>query len=375
MRAMRLVASTLIALALALASAAVPAGAAQEATATASLGKVADRARDCVADTFVDTSHPEGVGFVVWCGTQSGKVRFTLKQRKEGYITSFSKRATAEGHGAGSAFRCHLQGETVKCVGRKQGPVTIRGWVTVAPGSRCDLSTMAETAESIYVGLPHGCPGTKPPRPPRDMGYFRGFRRQFGLDPDLHGNRAAIDRRIRGLIRAWERGNPVARYTTSNLGLPLRPRDQTELDFRGDYLEQINKELDEWVPHHARDTYAGYDMDHEHGGIIYIGFVGDQEAQLEAFLGSFKPIAPGRIKPFPVPPRYSEVHLWRLAEEAWEPPTSRLGELINAISVDTLANVVTVGTEHVAVVRRLIAAKYGSDAPFRVEFAGPIELL
>lgn len=368
---MRIVACTLVAIALA----AAPASAAEEPTASASLSKVGDRARDCTAETFVDKSRSGGVGFVVWCGIQSGKVRFTLKQRKEGRFTSFSRRLEVKGRGAGAPFRCYQRGETVKCVGRKRGPATIRGWVTVEPSSRCVLSTMVETTGSTYVGLPLGCPGTKPPRPPRNMGYFRGFRRQFGLDPDLHGNRAAIDRRIRGLIRAWERGNPVARYTTVNLGLPLRPRDQRELDYRGDYLEQTYKELDEWVPRHARDTYAGYDMDHEHGGIIYIGFVGDQAAQLRAFLSSFKSIAPGRIKPFPVPPRYTEAHLWRLAEEVWEPPNSRLGELINTISVDTLANVVTVGTEHVAEVKRLIAAKYGPDAPFRVEFAGPIELL
>lgn len=368
---MRIVVCTLAALALA----AVPASAAGEPVATASLGKVGDRARDCTANTFVDGNRPGGVGFVVWCGTQSGKVRFTLKQRKDGHLTSLSRRLEVTGRGADAPFRCYRQGETMKCVGRKRGPATIRGWVTVEPSSRCTLSTMVETAESIRVGLPLGCPGTKPPRPPRDMRYFRGFRRQFGLDRDLHGNRAAIDRRIRGLIRAWERGDPVARYTTANLGLPLRPRDQRELDFRGDYLEQTYRELDEWIPRHARDTYAGYDMDHENGGIIYIGFVGDQQAQLEAFLRSFKPIAPGRIKPFPVPPRYTEAHLEELAEGVWEPPTSELGQLINSTWVNTLANVVMVGTEHVTEVRRLIAGKYGPDAPFRVVFEPPAELL
>lgn len=355
--------------------AAAPATAAGEPTATASLGKVGDRARDCTPSTFLEANKPDAIGFVVWCGTQSGKVRFTLQREERGRIAGFSKRPRSRGRDAGAPFRCYRRGQTIKCVGRKQGPTTIRGWISVEPGSRCTVRTRLETAGEVDGTPPLGCPGTRPPRPPRDIGYMRGFRKMFGLDPDLRGNRAAIDRRIRGLIRAWERGDPVARYTLANVGLPLRPRDQRELDHREEYLEQTYKQLDEWVPRHAGDTYAGYDIDHENGGIIYIGFVGDQTAQLKAFLRSYKPIAPGRIKPFPVPPKYSEAHLERLAEQVWEPPGSKLEELITSSGVNTLANVVEVGTQHVREVRRLIAEKYGPDAPFRVVFEPPGGLL
>ena len=272
-------------------------------------------------------------------------------------------------------MRCYRSGQTIKCVGRKQGPVTIRGRLSVDPISRCTLRTWLETAWSINGTPPLGCPGTRPPRPPRDIDSIRRFRQSHDLDRDLHGNRAAIDRRIRGLIRAWERGDPVARYNVANIGEPLLPRDQRELERRDDYLVQTYTELDKWVPAHAKDTYAGYDMDHENGGVIYIGFVGDQDAQLKAFLRSFKTIAPGRIKPFPVPPKYSEAHLERLAEQVWEPPGSKLEELITSSGVDTLANVVEVGTQHVAEVRRLIAEKYGPDAPFRIVFEEPGGLL
>lgn len=334
------------------------------------LGRVADRARDCVGQTFLDKERPGAIGFVVWCGTESGKVRFTLQRREHGRIADFSRRLTAKGRGAGG-FRCYRRGETVKCVGRKQAPTTVRGWIAVDRGTRCAVNTRLETPEAISGGAPLGCPGTRPPRLPRDMRYFRSFRREFGLDPDLHGNRAAIDRRIRGLIRAWERGDPTARYTDVNLGLPLRPRDQRELDLRGEYLEQTYTELEAWVPRHAAATYAGYDMDHEHGGIIYIGFVGDQNAQLAAFLHSFKPIAPGRIKPFPTPPRFSEAQLVELQEEVWEPWGSQLSKLINMVGINTLANAVEVGTEHVAKVKQLLAAKYGPEAPFLVVFSRP----
>lgn len=338
------------------------------------MGKAADGTRDCFGETFLEGGRPRAIGFVVWCGTQRGKASFTLQRQEHGRIAGFSRQPKVKGGGA-APFRCHQQGETVKCAGPKQGPVTVRGWIAVESGTRCAVSTRLETAGVISGGAPQGCPGVRPPRPPRDLGYMRGFRREFGLDPDLHGNRAAIDRRIHGLIRAWERGAPVARYTTVEIGMPLRPRDQRELDFRDEYLTQIYTELDRWVPKHAKATYAGYDMDHEHGGIIYIGFVGDQDAQLAAFLHSFKPIAPGRIKPFPVPPKYTEAHLERLAEQVWEPPASKLGELITSTGVNTLANKVEVGTEHVAEVERLIAEKYGPEAPFLVVFERPGALL
>lgn len=339
------------------------------------LGKVADRARDCVGETFLTGKRPDAIGFVVWCGTEIGKARFTLQRQEHGWIAGFSRQAVTRGQGAAGPFHCHRQGETVKCAGRKQGPVTVRGWIVVEPGTRCAVSTRLETAGVINSGAPLGCPGVHPPRPPHDLGYMRGFRQMFGLDPDLHGDRAAIDRRIHGLIRAWERGEPVARYTTVNLGLPLRPRDQRELDLRDEYLTQTYTELGRWVPEHAKATYAGYDIDHEHGGIIYIGFVGDQDTQLAAFLHSFKPIAPGRIKPFPVPPQYTEAHLEKLAEQVWEPPESRLGQLITSTGVNTLANKVEVGTQHVAEVKRLIAEKYGPEAPFLVVFEYPGTLL
>jgi hypothetical protein len=85
-------------------------------------------------------------------------------------------------------------------------------------------------------------------------------------------------------------------------------------------------------------------------------------------------IAPERFQLFPVQPRYTEAEL----EEVWEsfpPPKSPLWNLVNMSGIDYLANKIEVGTEHVARVRRLIAAQYGPEAPFEVVFSRPLVLL
>jgi len=53
------------------------------------------------------------------------------------------------------------------------------------------------------------------------------------------------------------------------------------------------------------------------------------------------------------------------------PRKSPLWRLINQTYIDYLANKIAVGTQHVGRVRRLIAVRYGPEAPFRVIFARP----
>lgn len=207
------------------------------------------------------------------------------------------------------------------------------------------------------------------------MGYMRSFRREMGFDEDLKGDKAAIERRIHGLVRAWRRGEPVARVFASWLGQPLRPADQRRLEFREELLNLTASALERWVPRHAADTYAGYEIDDEHGAIFYVGFTGDQDAQLAAFKRQVKLFAPEHIQPFPVQPLYSERALYKLEEEVFQPFDSPLARLVNSLKVVTLQNKVEVGTEHVAKVKRLLTERFGPDAPFLVVFMRPGVLL
>jgi hypothetical protein len=207
------------------------------------------------------------------------------------------------------------------------------------------------------------------------MGYMRSFRRTYGFDEDLEGDQTAIDRRIHGLVRAWRRGEPVPRVSAAQYGQPFRPVDQRRLEFRDELLERTASALERWVPRHAANTYAGYEIDDEHGAIFYVGFTGDQDAQLATFKRQMKLFAPEHIYPFPVQPLYSERALYKLEEEVFQPFDSPLARLINSLKVVTLLNKVEVGTEHVAKVKRLLSERFGPDAPFLVVFARPGRLL
>jgi len=330
------------------------------------------RATDCTPDVRLG-SRPSLVRYVVWCGTAIGRVKFSIHPAKSVEIARFAKLIEPVGAGAKRAFRCHARGNAVLCVGRKSGPVTVNGWIAVPSATRCSEPITLKGPYDIFGGTPRGCPSVRPEKAPNDFSYFRGFRQDFGLDPDLHNNRRAINRRIRELLRAWRRGNPVARWTASSLGLPLRARDQRELDYRQRYIDRNGPAIERWGKRRAASTYAGYDVDHEHGGVIYIGFVGNQRSQLAAFKRQAKPLAPGRIKPFPVAPTHSEQELNALLNEIVD--DAELWAVINEAGVDTLGNKVEVGTEHVAEVRALLAKRYGPDAPFKVVFARPLVLL
>ena len=356
----------------ALCLAAVLAAGAQAAAPTS--GDPGGRARDCTTEAKLSPAGPAVIRYVVWCGVQSGRVTLRIRRPQGPAVLGFSHTARATGPGASGALRCRRQpGGRVFCAGRKSGPVTFRGSVAVAPGTRCgallSLNVWRWTGDS--VDFPTGCPKSYEERE-RRVRQIIGDRAYYGLDRDLNGDRAAIVRRARSLLRAWREGDPVARWTSEEeaFGMPLRAFEQAELEYRDLYRERFQNLVEggSWVARNAATTYAGYHLDEAAGGIVYVGFTVEPEAMLEKLKRLL--IAPERFRPFPVTPTYSEAEL----EKIWlsfPPRGSRLWNLVNQTSIDYLANKVEVGTQHVARVRRLIAARYGPDAPFEVVFAYP----
>jgi len=337
-----------------------------------------ERARDCATEARLSDDRPSIVRYVVWCGTQSGRVTLKIRRPKGPALLGFSQTAQASGPGAAGPLRCRaMQGGRVFCSGEKTGPVTFRGTVTVAPATRCttlvSLNVWRWTGDSR--DFPTGCPKAYDEQPPRLQAIIS--ERTFeGLDLDLEGSRKAILRRAKRLLAAWFRGNPVARWTALEeaWGMPLRPQDQVEMEYRETYREHFQDLIEEgdWVEKNATSTYAGYELSDSEGGIIYVGFTAEQDAMLEKLRSRL--IAPERFKPFPVPPTRTEAEL----EEIWSnfpSEDSPLWGLVNSTHIDYLANKVSVGTEHVARVKHLIATLCGPDAPFKVFFSHPAVLL
>jgi hypothetical protein len=331
----------------------------------------AGRTYDCTTESKLSTESSTTIRYVVWCGVQHGRVTLRIRRPNGPALTGFSHLAEASGPGAAGPLRCRPQvGGRVFCVGRKRGPVTFRGSVTVPAGARCaakvKLNVWRWTGDDL--DFPAGCPKHYEERE-RHLGQIIRDRTESGLDLDLKGDRAAIVRRAKGLLRAWRQGNPVARWTSLEeaWGMPLTAAEQAELEYRDVYREHFQDLVEEgdWVAKNAPDTYAGYELDEAAGGIIYVGFTVEPEAMLEKLKRHL--IAPDRFKPFPVTPTHSEAELNKLWN-GFPPPKSPLWRLVTETHIDYLANKVEVGTEHVERVRRLIDAEYGPDAPFEVVF-------
>lgn len=329
------------------------------------------RAADCTADSSLSADDPTAVRYVIWCGVQRGRVTLRIRRRRGPALTGFSRVTEAAGPGLSGPLRCHsVRGERVFCVGRKSGPVTYRGTVTVPAGTRCSalltLNVWRWTGDS--VNFPAGCPRHYEERE-RHLGQIIGDRAERGFDLDLGGDRAAIVRRAKGLLRAWRNGDPVARWTNLEeaFGMPLTAAEQTELEYRDAYREHFQDLVEDgdWVARNAPSTYAGYELDEAAGGIIYVGFTVEPVATLEKLKRHL--IAPDRFKPFPVTPTRTEAELEKIWNNFPRPKTA-LWNLVNGTSIDYLANKIEVGTEHVRRVRRLIAAEYGPDAPFEVVY-------
>jgi hypothetical protein len=330
----------------------------------------AGRVRDCTTDAMLSRERPSVIRYVVWCGVQDGRVTLRIRRPGGPPLLGFSRTAQASGSGASGPMRCRSSAGRVVCEARASGPVTYRGSVTVAPGTRCADKTLLNvwrwTGDTL--DYPAGCPRSYHERP-RRLREVISSRAERGLDNDLAGDHAAVVRRVEGLLRAWKQGDPVARWTSQEeaFGMPLRPAEQVELEYRDTYREHFQDLVEEsdWVAKNAASTYAGYEIDEAGGGIIYVGFTAEPEAMLAKLRRHL--IAPDRFQPFPVTPTFTEAELERIWN-AFPKKGSPLWHLLSSTSIDYLANRVEVGTEHVARVRRLIAAEYGPDAPFEVVF-------
>jgi sugar lactone lactonase YvrE len=233
----------------------------------------------------------------------------------------------------------------------------------------------AVASERFWVNIPY-----VPPPPPGapvapTFADVLHFREDFGLDLDLNpvNDELALNDRVFDLIGAWR--NPqtpageVARASWERWGVPLRPADVAELEYREWFYNLDAGRIDQWVEDTNPSSFAGYFIDHRAGGIMHIGFLDNQAEGLESLKASLSLVAEERLQVYPTTPTVSYLSVQATSEAVSNAieSNSTLGALVVGVRFDESGRVVHVGTPNVAQVESTLNAMFGPNAPIAVE--------
>jgi YD repeat-containing protein len=234
----------------------------------------------------------------------------------------------------------------------------------------------AVSSQRFWVNIPVPppvAPGT--PKAPAFAEIVK-FREEFGLDLDLNPvkDELALHDRVFDLLGAWY--NPstpegaVARSSTERWGVPLRPIDIAELEYREWYVSQAGTAIPSWVnANGAASTYAGYYVDHRAGGILYVGFTSAQSERVASLVATGGLYAPNRVKPFPSQPTYSLSYLESLQLAILGAPGAPAA--MGGIQVDIQHNRLNVNASNVAEVEGFVTSHFGAGIPVSVQYQLP----
>jgi YD repeat-containing protein len=265
----------------------------------------------------------------------------------------------------------------IECTG-----LIVDEWITSTdlniPG-RLQLEVMTtdrlgeSSSERFWVEIPQPLPPPPPglPVPPKFHDILK-FRDEYGLEVVFPvKNETERNERIFNLINAWYEGEPVARATMEKWGVPLRPADVAELEYR-EWLYDFNAEkIDQWVEATSPGSYAGYYMDHPAGGVMRIGFLGNQAEQLESLETSLSLVGgSSRLGVYPTPPTVSYLTVRDTAQSVLGAIESNptLADLVVSVEDDEAGKATRVGTSHVAQVEGILDQMLGANAPVAVEY-------
>jgi hypothetical protein len=224
------------------------------------------------------------------------------------------------------------------------------------------------TTKRFWVNVPY----TPPPDPEAPhkptFAEIKAFRQAYGLDLDLNPVTEVqqINNRVYDLLAAW--GNPqtpegeVARRSSERWGIPLRSKDVAELEYREWYVASTVPSIDQWAYNSFPNTYAGYEVDEAHGGIIRIGFTESQSQRVAEFIKDAGPVAPDRVNTFLVTPARPLASAEVLEEKVVDAVDAdpQLQSAVTRIGLKTGANLVEVGTNNTATTEGRLTQLLGS---------------
>jgi YD repeat-containing protein len=236
--------------------------------------------------------------------------------------------------------------------------------------------TGRSASQRFWVNIPQSPPPSiGAPVPPR-FKDIKKFREDYGLEVVFPvANEIKLNERIFNLIGAWYNPNSpagqVARASMERWGVPLRPEDVAELDYREQLYSANAARIEQWVEQTNPSSFGGYYLDHRAGGIMRIGFLGNQAEQLADLASSLSlEGGSGRLSIYPSPPTAPYVAV-RATTEALlgaidSNPTLR-GLVVN-IEDDEAGKATRVGTPNVAQVEGILDQTLGANAPVTVEY-------
>lgn len=231
-------------------------------------------------------------------------------------------------------------------------------------------STDESASENFWVQIPEAPPPPAPGAPvPPTYTEIKEFREDYGLEVVFPvANEIELNERIFNLMGAWY--NPqtpageVARASQERWGVPLRPADVAEMEYREWYNEVNGAQTEDWAYANAPSTYAGYELDHKAGGIWRVGFTEDQEDNVDELIAGGGLVAANRIDVFDSPPSQA-----RLSIEELEPPVAAaieedptLSEIVTEVGVDDAQNALAVTATNVALAEQRLAQLFGSSS-------------
>jgi YD repeat-containing protein len=256
-------------------------------------------------------------------------------------------------------------------------------WVTEtelhAPG-HLDLEVIAidtdgeSSSERFWVDIPQPPPPPAPGTPiPPKFNEILQFREEYGLEKVFPvASETELNERIFNLIKAWyEPGTPagqVARASWERWGIPMRPEDVAEMEYRELYVEHDGPMIDEWGYSHYANEYAGYSVVHRDGGIIQVNFTANQAMHLSEMTGDLALLANDRIGTSSVPPTRPRIVLENLDQAIadFAASDSQLRNVVTEVGVDEEANVVIVEATDTVLAKSRLAEAFPDNPGYTV---------
>ena len=233
------------------------------------------------------------------------------------------------------------------------------------------------TSERFWVDVPEPPPPPAPGTPvaPR-FSEIKTFREDYGLEVVFPvANPTERNERIFNLINAWHEPNTplgqVARASQERWGVPLRPEDVAEMEYREWFLATNGAVLDGWFESAQPTVYAGYYIDHRAGGVFRIGFTDDQESAIEALKNALPLVAKERVETFPAEPAYDWSTLNGAEDSLIEslPTNSALDSAMSNIGLSARENRVELFTQEVPAAEAAVSTVLGGGHPVTFRYS------